>query len=157
MLICHPYARVKFLDAQRIHNLTSYLEALHTGGLANSAHTSLLINCYTKLKDTDRLDAFIKKSTENISNSSPDGVEGSISQPSTSQQQPQFDLETVIRVTRQAGYFDHAAHLARKYGEHAEYLQIQVEDRKDWREALQYIRGLGYELVRFCPGHKEQL
>jgi hypothetical protein len=28
-------------------------------GLANADHTTLLLNCYTKLKDVDKLDAFI--------------------------------------------------------------------------------------------------
>lgn len=51
----------RFLDAQRIHSLTSYLEALHTYGLASADHTTLLLNCYTKLKDVDKLDSFIHR------------------------------------------------------------------------------------------------
>lgn len=54
------YVIRKFLDAQRIHNLTSYLQALHEKGLANGDHTTLLFNCYTKLKDVKKLDEFIK-------------------------------------------------------------------------------------------------
>jgi hypothetical protein len=54
------YVIRKFLDAQRIHNLTSYLQALHEKGLANADHTTLLFNCYTKLKDVKKLDEFIK-------------------------------------------------------------------------------------------------
>lgn len=54
------YVIRKFLDAQRIYNLTSYLQELHSGGLANKDHTTLLLNCYTKLKDVKRLDEFIK-------------------------------------------------------------------------------------------------
>lgn len=49
------YVIRKFLDAQRIHNLTSYLQALHEQGLANGDHTTLLLNCFTKLKDTEKL------------------------------------------------------------------------------------------------------
>ena len=30
-------------------------------GLASADHTTLLLNCYTKLKDVDKLDAFIHK------------------------------------------------------------------------------------------------
>lgn len=81
----------RFLDAQRIHNLTSYLELLHDKvwkggwaialawqdsafqhvsarfpflnpmllqGLASADHTTLLLNCYTRLKDVAKLDAF---------------------------------------------------------------------------------------------------
>lgn len=50
----------KFLDAQRIHNLTAYLQALHRQSLANADHTTLLLNCYTKLKDSSKLEEFIK-------------------------------------------------------------------------------------------------
>ncbi|OCT72449.1 vacuolar protein sorting-associated protein 11 homolog [Xenopus laevis] len=55
-----PYVIRKFLDAQRIHNLTAYLQALHLHSLANADHTTLLLNCYTKLKDSARLEEFIK-------------------------------------------------------------------------------------------------
>ena len=54
------YVIRKFLDAQRIRNLTSYLQEMHEQGVANADHTTLLLNCYTKLKDNERLDAFIK-------------------------------------------------------------------------------------------------
>ena len=51
----------RFLDAQRITSLTAYLEALHEQGLATCDHTTLLLNCYTKLKDVAKLDAFIHR------------------------------------------------------------------------------------------------
>lgn len=44
------YVIRRFLDAQRIGLLTSYLEALHDAGQASSDHTTLLLNCHTKLK-----------------------------------------------------------------------------------------------------------
>ena len=34
-------------------------QALHKQGLANTDHTTLLLNCYTKLKDVSMLDEFI--------------------------------------------------------------------------------------------------
>ena len=55
-----PFSCIQFLDAQRIRNLTSYLQELHEQGVANADHTTLLLNCYTKLMDNERLDAFIK-------------------------------------------------------------------------------------------------
>lgn len=54
------YVIKKFLDAQRIRNLTLYLQRLHDSGQANPNHTTLLLNCYTKLKNVEELDAFIK-------------------------------------------------------------------------------------------------
>lgn len=35
------------------------LQALHEKGRANADHTTLLLNCYTKLKDIDQLDRFV--------------------------------------------------------------------------------------------------
>jgi len=50
----------QFLDAQRIHNLVTYLRELHSLGLANADYTTLLLTTYTKLKDVAHLDSFIK-------------------------------------------------------------------------------------------------
>lgn len=122
----------KLLDAQRIHNLVTYLQELHSHGLANADHTTLLLNTYTKLKDVARLDSFIK--TESRRN-----AEDSDELP--------FDLETAIRVCRQAGYFEHASYLAKKYDRHEDYLRIQVEDAANYKEALQYLRKLGADAV----------
>jgi len=86
----------QYLDAQRIHNLVTYLQELHSLGLANADHTTLLLNTYTKLKDVSRLETFIKTESRRDSDELP------------------FDLETAIRVCRQAGYFEHASYLAEK-------------------------------------------
>ncbi|CAH7676498.1 vacuolar protein sorting 11 [Phakopsora pachyrhizi] len=118
----------KFLDAQRISNLTFYLQELHSRGVANSDHTTLLLNCYTKLKDHDRLDDFIKTNNQRISKNN---------------NQLPFDLETAIKVCRQAGYFEHALYLAKQYNQDQDYLRIQIEDRSEWLDALNYMRALG--------------
>jgi tetratricopeptide (TPR) repeat protein len=117
------YVIQKFLDAQRIHNLTHYLEKLHEKGLATADHTTLLLNCYTKLKDVSKLDDFIKGE---------EGKEG----------EPRFDVETAVRVCRAAGYYQHALFVAMRAGEHEWYLKILLEDLKRYEEALQYITGL---------------
>ncbi|PFH46708.1 hypothetical protein AMATHDRAFT_7477 [Amanita thiersii Skay4041] len=122
------YVIRKFLDAQRIHNLVTYLQELHNLGLANSDHTTLLLNTYTKLKDVSRLDSFIK--LESKRNADETG-------------ELPFDLDTAIRVCRQAGYFEHASYLAKKYERHEDYLRIQIEDAGKYKEALRYLRVLG--------------
>jgi hypothetical protein len=61
----------RFLDAQRIASLTRYLEQLHACGLAGADHTTLLLNCYTKLKDVAKLDAFIHRWAESAAFSRP--------------------------------------------------------------------------------------
>ncbi|KAK4936271.1 Vacuolar protein sorting-associated protein 11 [Elasticomyces elasticus] len=106
----------RFLDTQRIHNLIDYLEELHEHDKATADHTTLLLNCYAKLKDTDKLDAFIR-------------APGSA----------KFDIETAIAMCRQGGYFEQAAYLATKHGENELVIDILIEDSKHYAEALQYI------------------
>jgi hypothetical protein len=106
---------------QRIHNLVTYLQELHSLGLANSDHTTLLLNTYTNLKDVAHLDSFIK--TESLQ--SGDGF------PSVS-----------------AGwYFEHALYLAKKYEHHEDYLRIQIEDAGCYKDTLVYLQMLGPEAV----------
>lgn len=116
------YVIQKFLDAQRIYNLTNYLEHLHEKGLASKDHTTLLLNCYTKQKDVEKLDLFIKNE---------DGV-GEL----------KFDVETAIRVCRAANYHEHAMYVAKKSGRHELHLKILLEDLGMYDEALKYINGL---------------
>ena len=43
---------------------------------------------------------------------------------------------------RQGGYYEQAAYLATKHGEHELVVDILIEDSKRYGEALQYIRRL---------------
>lgn len=124
------YVIRKFLDAQRINNLTRYLQALHEKGRANTDHTTLLLNCYTRLKDVAKLDEFVKQSDAGASAGA--AGSGGLS----------FDVPTAINVCRQANYYDHALYLARKHRQHALYLAIQVEDTANLLDALAYIGAL---------------
>ncbi|GAA5997060.1 tethering complex subunit PEP5 [Rhodotorula paludigena] len=132
------YVIRKFLDAQRLTHLTSYLQELHSRGLANSDITTLLLNCYTKLKDDDALSRFIHSS----SSSSPSTTATIPSTDGSAPAEPPFDLETAIRVLRQAGYFTHATWLAQRYRAHADFLRIAIEDAGDYVGALRYVREL---------------
>nr|CAG4716293.1 unnamed protein product [Naegleria fowleri] len=132
------YVIRKFLDANRIRNLTEYLEALHEKRQATSDHTTLLLNCYTKLKDErkEKLDKFISM-----------------------QDKLMYDVETAIRVCRKAGYKEHALILAMKHKQHDWYIKIHLEDfddtdysandgaermdlKENFRRALKYIESL---------------
>ena len=104
----------KFLDSQRINNLIEYLEELHDHDKATVDHTTLLLNCYAKLKDTEKLETFIKSGTN-------------------------FDLETAISMCRQGGYYDQAVFLAKKNQEHELVIDILIEDSKDYEGAMDYI------------------
>ncbi|KAJ2829374.1 Vacuolar protein sorting-associated protein 11 [Coemansia erecta] len=110
----------KYLDAQRLNNLTSYLQELHTAGMATSDHTTLLLNCYTKLRDEERLNQFIH-----------------------TQEDYQFDVDTAIHVCRQAGFYEQALYLADKFSKTGMYLKLKVEDQDDIKAALEYMRRLG--------------
>eukprot|EP01006_Ploeotia_vitrea_P016610 TRINITY_DN47362_c0_g1_i1.p1 TRINITY_DN47362_c0_g1~~TRINITY_DN47362_c0_g1_i1.p1 ORF type:complete len:971 (+),score=548.72 TRINITY_DN47362_c0_g1_i1:368-2914(+) len=120
------YVIRKFLDAQRIHNLTRYLQALHEKGQANADHTTLLLNCYTKLKDVAKLDEFVKTDS---------GL--------------QFDTKTAIRVCRQAGYYEHAMYLAKRHGEDKLYLKILIDDVERYEEAIVHIASLEFAKASF--------
>ncbi|KAF8544496.1 hypothetical protein BDD12DRAFT_815447 [Trichophaea hybrida] len=111
----------KFLDTQRIHNLIEYLEELHKHDCATSDHTTLLLNCYAKLKDIIKLETFIKQSPE-------DGLK--------------FDVDTAIGMCRQAGYFEQAVYLAEKQQEHDIVVSIMVENLEKIADALAYIQRL---------------
>ncbi|QIW99691.1 hypothetical protein AMS68_005209 [Peltaster fructicola] len=130
----------QFLDNQRIQNLIEYLEELHEHEKANADHTTLLLNCYAKLKDVDKLETFIKQPGD-----------------------LKFDLDTAILMCRQAGYNDQAAYLARRHNEHGLVVDILIEDLKRYAEALAYIQRLpaaeayesmtkfGTVLLEHCP------
>uniref|UniRef100_A0A6B2KXR1 Vacuolar protein sorting-associated protein 11 homolog n=1 Tax=Arcella intermedia TaxID=1963864 RepID=A0A6B2KXR1_9EUKA len=109
------YVIKQFLDAQRIHNLTLYLQKLHEKGCANSNHTTLLLNCYTRLKDSEKLREFIKHAV---------------------------DVETAIRVCRQSNYHEEALELADTHKAHHWYLKILLEDLGRDKQALDYISKL---------------
>ena len=115
---------LQYLDTQLIHNLIEYLEELHDHGRATVDHTTLLLNCYAKLKDTSKLDSFIKAPGE-----------------------LKFDLETAIAMCRQGGYYEQAAYLATKHGENDMVVDILIEDSKKYGEAVEYIWRLDPEVV----------
>ena len=112
----------QFLDSQRINNLIEYLEELHEHDKATVDHTTLLLNCYAKLKDTEKLETFIKSGTN-------------------------FDLETAISMCRQGGYYDQAVFLAKKNNEHELVIDILIEDSKKYKDALDYIWRLAAEIA----------
>ncbi|KAF4431827.1 hypothetical protein F53441_13881 [Fusarium austroafricanum] len=84
--------------------------------LSTADHTTLLLNCYAKLKDINKLEKFIK---------SPGDLK--------------FDLDTAIAMCRQGGYYEQAAYLAKKHGETDLVVDILIEDSKNYTEALDYV------------------
>ncbi|KAJ3075472.1 Vacuolar protein sorting-associated protein 11 [Podochytrium sp. JEL0797] len=125
------YVIRKYLDAQRITLLVKYLESLHNAShrgdlVATADHTTLLINCYTKLAATRELDSFLRRE---------DVV---------------FDVDTAIRVCRGAGFYTHAVYLAERFGVHEWFLHIMVEDLKRYQDTVGYIMGLAPKEMESC-------
>ncbi|KAG6333301.1 hypothetical protein ID866_5788 [Astraeus odoratus] len=124
------YVIRKFLTAHLTPLLMIYLQELHARGLAHAEHTTLLLNAYAKAGDVPRLDSFIRSEGRVFSGDGPvliskaDGANLGEGQ----SREPPFELDTAIRVCRQAGFFAHAAYLARRWGRHDDYLRVLVED-----------------------------
>lgn len=123
-----------FLDANRITNLTSYLERLHSYAIANADHTTLLLNCYIKLQDVAKLDAFLLGDPPGMSGDDYESIDA------TTKYRRRFDVETVIQVCRSAGYSEHANQVAARAGERELRLSILMEDLQRFDEAIELLR-----------------
>lgn len=125
MLHQHILTYTQFLTANLTPLLMLYLQELHAHGLANAEHTTLLLNTYAKVGDVAKVDAFVRSEGRIVGNVAFDGK--TVPGEGTSREPP-FDLDTAIRVCRQAGFFEQAAYLAKRWGRHEDYLRVVVED-----------------------------
>lgn len=149
----------QFLTANLTPLLMLYLQELRTHGLANAEHTTLLLNTYAKVGDVAKVDAFVRSEGRIVGTLAFDGK--AVPGEGTSREPP-FDLDTAIRVCRQAGFFEQAAYLAKRWGRHEDYLRVVVEDigagsgavkaaektdkgkiENGYREAVSYLREVG--------------
>lgn len=115
------YVIRKLLDAQKIKQLTEYLQELHKSGLAREDHTTLLLNCYTNINQIDTLSEFIKTSDL------------------------QFDVEIAIKVCRGSELYKEALYLAGKHQLTDYYLKILLENLGNFDDAIYYIERLPFE------------
>lgn len=109
----------RFLDVSHIEYLITYLEGIHEKKLADKHHTALLLNCYVKQKSIKKLEDFLQKSSFDSD---------------------LFDTETAIKVCRELNHTDLALKLAQQSKHEDLYLKILIEDKKDYRTALEYLR-----------------
>lgn len=115
------YVIRRFLDARHIHYLTDYLQAIHKSGRASADHTTLLLNCFTRLDRTEELKKFLEnKNKLNL-----------------------FDVDVAIKVCRNAS-IEQALSLAKTHGKHDLCLSILTEDLHRYEDALNYILQLGF-------------
>ncbi|XP_050309231.1 vacuolar protein sorting-associated protein 11 homolog isoform X2 [Anthonomus grandis grandis] len=115
----------KFLDSQHLEKLTMYLQALHKQGQATEDHTTLLLNCYTKLNNamgqSDSLKEFILSKESDLN----------------------YDVDVAIKVCRHGSPAE-ALMLAKKHEKHDWYIKIQIEDHQKYSEVLNYIANLQF-------------
>lgn len=110
----------RFLDTSLIHQLVQYLEELHRHNIATSDHTLLLMNCYIKLHDNDKLQAFVYEKSLGT----------------------HFNVTTAIEALGSSGYSKEALYLAKENGLFEQYLAIQIEKSGAFAEAVTYIATL---------------
>ena len=126
------YVIRRFLDSQRIGHLTSYLEKLHSKGFASKDLTTLLLTCYTKTRDVERLDAFIAQGDAQLEEDDSPIKLGAVNESNKfdfgdSIGFKRFDLSAAISTLRRAGYTTYAMKLALRHGEHDGYLSMLLD------------------------------
>lgn len=104
------------MDPSHITHLTLYLQALHDASAASENHTSLLLNCYSKLKDEDKINQLVSRGG--------------------------FDIEHGIRICKTAGYFYQALQLAKNAQLHDWVITLLFEDIADPSQVVAYIAQL---------------
>lgn len=139
----------RFLEPQHTSFLMKYLEELHALRQATGDHTQLLLNCYTKLKATSKLQNFIRGRNPNEP-FVPDSAHDFDMNAPEDEREPianvTFDVETAISVLRTSGeeFVPAALYLARKHRKHEWYLSILLEDSNDFDKALEYVSRLPF-------------
>ena len=107
------------MDVSHVDYLIQYLAALNKEKLEDKNHTALLLNCYVKQKQINKLEEFLKESSFDSD---------------------LFDIETAIRECRALNYTDLALKLAESRKQNEFYLRILIDDKREYSKAIQYIR-----------------
>lgn len=115
------YVIRRFLDSRHTQFLTDYLQSVHKEGKASTDHTTLLLNCFTRLDRIPELKTFLENYKQN-----------------------NFDIDVAIRVCRKS-CIDEALELAKFNGKHDQAVGILIEDFKLYGDAVDYISTLSYD------------
>jgi hypothetical protein len=134
------------LDARRPGDVARYLEALHAAGCAGAEHTTLLLHCYAAGKEAGKLDAFLA-GTATIGTNTGIGTNGiGTNQPligtTPEAYRARFDVPSVLRVVRAAGYPSAALGVATRAGDAAARLEILLDDMSAFDDALRLLEAL---------------
>uniref|UniRef100_A0A6B2KWP0 C2 domain-containing protein n=1 Tax=Arcella intermedia TaxID=1963864 RepID=A0A6B2KWP0_9EUKA len=116
----------KYLKDRHTNSLMIYLEELHNAKVHTTNHTTLLLNCYSKSKDYKKIKEFIAHAD----------LRG-------------LDVDAAVRVCRMDKKYDDALILVKNQN-HKTYLKILLEDKGEYKEALDYIHTLEFEDAAAC-------
>lgn len=120
------YVITRFIDPQYAEFLVKYLEGLQAKGMSNKQHTTLLFNCYTKLRKEERLKYYIEESQKH--NPAP------------------YDVATAVEVLNLSGYRPESLELAKNYGLNMEYARMLAEDHC-YSTIFEHLKTIGAEDV----------
>ncbi|CAL8108179.1 unnamed protein product [Calicophoron daubneyi] len=112
----------RFLDGGHITQLAQYLEALNAANLASNDHLLLLLNCYCRLQDKERIERFVEDPIN-----------------------PNLNISTALHILRQAHFFPAALKLARAAGRAADCVGILLDDLSDNAGALAQIQEFSFD------------
>lgn len=112
----------QFIETSRTEYLIQYLEALNDNRVSTKQHTTLLFNCYTKLRNKEKLTTIINAALEG----------------SKVNREPSFDVDAAIKILLKNNYFNEAMQLSHAFRRYATYLNILIK-RKFWSEIINYF------------------
>eukprot|EP00884_Botryococcus_braunii_P005454 jgi/Botrbrau1/1490/Bobra.178_3s0045.1 len=135
------YVIRRFLDAQRIHNLTLYLDALHSQVLIPLLNLSSSSPTQPGVLDLPPPPGFPSLAWQGMSACACACVSRGFLRGTEGGSLP-FDTETAVKVCRAAGYYEHALFVAQAAKEAGWYLDILLEDCSAFDEALAYLQDL---------------
>ena len=175
------YVVRRFLDPHRVRQLVLYLEALQTKGLANNDHAVLMLTCYTKMKEEEKIQRFILscgneprpsqyshksgiKTTSPGQSARTTSVGSITAHTADGSEQPwvglsgihDFDANNAIDILKGAGMPSQALQLAKLSGKHSRIIELLIEKDLRYREqkaasARQKSNGRGHT-VSFAQG-----
>ncbi|KAG5679401.1 hypothetical protein PVAND_008969 [Polypedilum vanderplanki] len=115
------YVIRRFLDSRHTQFLTDYLQHIHKEGKASTDHTTLLLNCFTRLDRIDELKTFLENYKQN-----------------------HFDIDVAINVCRKS-CIEQALDLAKFNNKYDHAISIMIEDLKHYDNAVEYLSKLSYD------------
>ncbi|EAY12183.1 hypothetical protein TVAG_003890 [Trichomonas vaginalis G3] len=121
----------KFVEPHHAEHLANYLVKLPRD-IITKQHTTLLFNCYTKIRATGKLDEIVKNFVDSAKRN----------------EEPSFDVETAVDVLKRNGYKQHALSLASAFKCHSLYLSLLEEELPDYEKMLNYMKEIPGEQIQ---------